>query len=195
MKELAQQARTLLGIQLSSRQLNALELYEQELLHWNERTNLTAIREPGQIRIKHFLDSLTCLLVIREAPPSRIVDVGTGAGFPGLPLKIIYPSMQLTLVESVGKKADFCRRVIQKLGLEGVQVVQERVETLGQMPEHRQQYDWALARAVAVMNVLVEYLLPLARIGGAALALKGENAPAETENPQRLVCLSGLCGV
>ena len=173
MKELAQQARTLLGIQLSSRQLNTLELYEQELLRWNEHTNLTAIREPEQIRIKHFLDSLTCLLVMRDAPPARVVDVGSGAGFPGLPLKVIYPAMQLTLVESIGKKVDFCRHVVQTLGLEGVQVVQERAETLGQMPEHRQQYDWALARAVAVMNVLVEYLLPLARIGGAALALKG----------------------
>ena len=111
---------------MSSRQLNALELYEQELLRWNEHTNLTAIREPEQIRIKHFLDSLTCLMVMREAPPARVVDVGSGAGFPGLPLKIIYPAMQLTLVESIGKKADFCRHVIQKLGLEGVQVVQER---------------------------------------------------------------------
>ena len=99
--------------------------------------------------------------------------------------------MQLTLVESVGKKADFCRHVIQKLGLEGVQVVQERAETLGQMPEHRQQYDWALARAVAVMNVLVEYLLPLARIGGAALALKGENAPAEAHAAEHATRLLG----
>ena len=191
MKELAQQARTLLGIQLSSRQLNALELYEQELLRWNEHTNLTAIREPEQIRIKHFLDSLTCLMVMRDSAPARIVDVGSGAGFPGLPLKIIYPAMQLTLVKSVGKKADFCRHVIQKLGLEGVQVVQERAETLGQMPEHRQQYDWALARAVAVMNVLVEYLLPLARIGGAALAMKGESAPAEAHAAEHATHLLG----
>lgn len=191
MKELAQQARTLLGIQLTSRQLNKLELYEQELLSWNEHTNLTAIRQPEQIRVKHFLDSLTCLMVMREAPPSRIVDVGTGAGFPGLPLKIIYPAMQLTLVESVGKKADFCRHVVQKLGLDGVQVVQQRAETLGQMPEHRQQYDWALARAVAVMNVLVEYLLPLTRIGGVALALKGESAPAETHAAEHAIRLLG----
>jgi 16S rRNA (guanine527-N7)-methyltransferase len=191
MNELAQQTRTLLGIQLSSRQLKALELYERELLRWNEHTNLTAIREPEQIRIKHFLDSLTCLLVIREVPPARVVDVGSGAGFPGLPLKIIYPAMQLTLVESVGKKADFCRYVIQTLGLEGVQVIQERVEVLGQMPEHRQQYDWALARAVAVMNVLVEYLLPLVRIGGATLAMKGESAPAEMHAAEHATRLLG----
>jgi 16S rRNA (guanine527-N7)-methyltransferase len=191
MKELAQQARTLLGIQLSSRQLNALEIYERELLVWNQHTNLTAIREAEQIRIKHFLDSLTCLIVMRDSPPARIIDVGTGAGFPGLPLKIIFPAMQLTLVESVGKKADFCRHVVQTLGLDGVQVVQERVEALGQMAEHRQQYDWALARAVAVMNVLVEYLLPLVRIGGAALALKGESAPAEAHAAEHATRLLG----
>jgi 16S rRNA (guanine527-N7)-methyltransferase len=191
MNKLAQQARNLLGIQLTSRQLNALEVYEQELLHWNEHTNLTAIREAEQIRIKHFLDSLTCLIVIREAPPARVVDVGSGAGFPGLPLKIIYPSMQLTLVESIGKKVDFCRHVIQTLGLEGVQVIQERAEALGQMPEHRQQYDWALARAVAVMPVLVEYLLPLVRVGGAALAMKGESAPAEAHAAEHATRLLG----
>jgi 16S rRNA (guanine527-N7)-methyltransferase len=191
MKELSQQAHNLFGIQLSSRQLKALELYERELLRWNEHTNLTAIREPEQIRIKHFLDSLTCLIVMREAPPARIVDVGTGAGFPGLPLKIVYPAMQLTLVESIGKKVDFCRYVIQKLGLEGVQVIQERVEVLGQLPEHRQQYDWALARAVAVMNVLVEYLLPLVRVGGAVLAMKGENAPAEMHVAEHATRLLG----
>jgi 16S rRNA (guanine527-N7)-methyltransferase len=191
MKELAQQARNLMGIQLTSRQLNALEVYEQELLRWNEHTNLTAIREPEQIRIKHFLDSLTCLMVMRESPHARIVDVGSGAGFPGLPLKIVYPALQLTLVESVGKKADFCRQVIEKLGLEGVQVVQARAEAVGQMPEHRQQYDWALARAVAVMNVLVEYLLPLARIGGAVLALKGESAPAEAHAAEYATRLLG----
>ncbi len=191
MKELALQARALLGVQLSTRQLHLLELYEQELLRWNEHTNLTAIRQPEQIRVKHFLDSLTCLLVMRDPPPARIIDVGTGAGFPGLPLKIIFPAMQLTLVESIGKKADFCRHVVQKLGLEGVQVIQERAETLGQCVEHRQQYDWALARAVAVMSVLVEYLLPLARVGGAALALKGENAPAEAHAAEHATRLLG----
>ena len=180
MKELAQQARSLFGypIKLPAAQraravragVIALERAYQPDRHPRARTN------PHQA----FPGFADLPVVMRESPPARIVDVGSGAGFPGLPLKIIYPAMQLTLVESVGKKADFCRHVIQKLGLEGVQVVQERAETLGRMPEHRQQYDWALARAVAVMNVLVEYLLPLARVGGAVLAMKGENAPAES---------------
>lgn len=190
MKDLAQHARSLLGIHLSAAQIGALEIYEQELLEWNERINLTAIRDAQQIQIKHFLDSLTCLSVMRN-PCERLIDVGTGAGFPGVPLKIIYPSIQLTLVESVGKKADFCRHLVKTLRLESVQVIQERAEIIGQMPAHRQQYDWAVARAVAVMPVLVEYLLPLVRVGGAVLAMKGESAPAETQQAEYAIRVLG----
>jgi 16S rRNA (guanine527-N7)-methyltransferase len=179
MKELAQQARNLLGIRLTAAQTHALGQYEQELLSWNAQMNLTAIRDPEQIRIKHFLDSLTCLCVMRDTSMGRVVDIGTGAGFPGLPLKIVNPTMQLTLVESVGKKANFCRHVVKTLGLEGVEVIQSRAEEVGHMPDHRQQYDWAIARAVAIMPILVEYLLPLVHVGGAMLAMKGEGAPAE----------------
>lgn len=190
MKELVQHVRNLIGLRLTAVQVSALERYEQELLSWNTRFNLTAIREPGQIRIKHFLDSLTCLCVLRDTPCERLIDVGTGAGFPGLPLKIIYPPMRLTLVESVGKKAEFCRHMVRVLALEGVEVVQERVETLGQVPAYREQFDWAVARAVAVLPVLSEYLLPLVRMGGSMLAMKGETAPAEAqaaENATRLL--------
>jgi len=190
MKELALHARNLLGIQLSAAQINALEIYEQELLKWNQRINLTAIRDVHQIRMKHFLDSLTCVSVLRGTC-ERVIDVGTGAGFPGIPIKIIYPGIQLSLVESVGKKADFCRHLVKNLRLEGVQIIQERAETVGQMPGHRQQYDWAVARAVAIMPVLVEYLLPLVRVGGAMLAMKGESAPAETQQADYAIRLLG----
>lgn len=191
MKELAQAARNLLGIQLTPAQLSAFEIYERELLDWNSRFNLTAIREPEQMRVKHFLDSLTPLLVMRGAPMERIVDVGAGAGFPGIPLKIVNPSIQLTLVESVGKKAEFCRRVVTLLGLENVQVVQDRAEVVGQAPEHRQKYDWALARAVAVLPVLSEFLLPLVRVGGAMLAMKGESAPTEAHESEHATRVLG----
>lgn len=191
MKELALQVRNLLGIRLTPWQLNALEQYERELLRWNQQVNLTAIREPEHIRVKHFLDSLTCLLAMRDSPPTKMIDVGTGAGFPGLPIKIIFPAMQLTLVESVGKKVKFCQHIVRTLGLESVQVVQERVESLGQAPEHRQQYQWATARAVAVMNVLVEYLLPLVKVGGTALAMKGQSAPAEAHEAEGAIRLLG----
>jgi 16S rRNA (guanine527-N7)-methyltransferase len=191
MQELLKAAREIVGIRLTPAQLAALERYERELIDWNLRFNLTAIDDPGKIRTKHFLDSLTCLLAMRETPIDRVIDVGTGAGFPGLPLKIICPAMRLTLVESVGKKVNFCSHVVQTLSLEGVEVIQERAETIGQIPEHREKYDWALARAVAIMPVLAEYLLPLVRVGGRMLAMKGENAPAEAHTSEHALRVLG----
>lgn len=179
MKELALHAQNLFGIRLIASQQAALERYEKELLSWNQRVNLTAIREPEKIRIKHFLDSFSCLCAMRESPMDRVIDIGTGAGFPGLPLKILLPNMQLTLVESVGKKIEFCRHIVHVLALDGVDIIQDRAENLGQMIQYRQQFDWSIARAVASLPTLMEYLLPLTRVGGAILAMKGENGPVE----------------
>jgi len=191
MNELAQSAYSLLGIRLTTAQLSALSIYENELLEWNTRFNLTAIENPAQVRTKHFLDSLSCLLVMRDPYPEQIIDIGTGAGFPGIPLKIFLPGIRLTLVESVGKKADFCRHILQKLGLEGVDVIQERAELLGQSIGHREHYDWAVARAVANMPVLMELLLPFVRVGGKALAMKGVSAPSESHTAERANRLLG----
>jgi 16S rRNA (guanine527-N7)-methyltransferase len=191
MIDLAQPAQTLLGIQLTSSQLSALRQYEQMLLEWNSLYNLTAISDPDKVRIKHFLDSLSCLLVMRETTFKQVIDVGTGAGFPGLPLKIVCPTMQLTLVDSVGKKIDFCNHVVNTLGLEGVEVIQDRAENIGKKSEYREQYDWAIARAVAVMSVLAEYLLPLVSVGGCMLAMKGESAPAETQSAEHALRVLG----
>jgi 16S rRNA (guanine527-N7)-methyltransferase len=181
MNELARISYQLFNLRLNPAQVAAFEAYEKELLSWNARFNLTAIQEPSQIMFKHFLDSLSCLLVMRESTLESVVDVGSGAGFPGLPLKIACPQIHLTLVESVGKKVAFLNHIISLLGLQNVTVVNERAETIGHQPEHRQKYDWAVARAVAIMPVLAEYLLPLVKIGGGMLAMKGENAPAETQ--------------
>src|SRR4030042_869438 len=148
MKELAQHLQTLGGIQLSAAQYRVFKLYEQALIEWNKRFNLTAIRNPEQIRIKHFLDSLSCLLAMGGSPMERVVDVGSGAGFPGIPIKIACPEIKLTLVESVGKKADFCRHVVRVLEMRGVEIVQERAEVIGQDETYRQRYDWAVARSV-----------------------------------------------
>jgi 16S rRNA (guanine527-N7)-methyltransferase len=191
MQELTQYAQRQLGLRLTRSQLLTLSLYERELVDWNTRFNLTAIRDPQEIHIKHFLDSLTCLMALRESPIERLIDVGTGAGFPGIPIKIIYPKMQLTLVESVGKKAEFCRHVVKILDLHGVEVVQERAEALGQNPSYRQQYDWGVARAVAILPVLAEYLLPLVRVGGSMLAMKGESGPAEAHSAERALRVLG----
>ena len=191
MDKLVLAAREMLGIQLTGNQLAALKAYETELLSWNKRFNLTSVREPSSIRVKHFLDSFTCMLAMREAPPSRLIDIGTGAGFPGIPLKILLPQCSLSLVESVAKKADFCRHIVSHLKLEGVDVFCNRAEELGHDIRHRQQYDWAVARAVARLPVLMEYLLPLVRIGGRALAQKGEDALAEAHSAEHAIHILG----
>lgn len=191
MEKMKQAAQSVLGINLTPGQLETFHRYEQELISWNSRFNLTAIRDSEGIRSKHFLDSLSCILAMRDTPPGRLIDVGTGAGFPGIPLKIIYPAMRLTLVESVGKKANFCRHIVQHLRMEGVDVVQARAEETGQLRAHREQYDWAVARAVASLPVLMEYLLPLVKVGGRVLAQKGESGPAETQEAARAMQLLG----
>jgi 16S rRNA (guanine527-N7)-methyltransferase len=181
MDRLLAAARSLLNLELTPAQVAAFQRYADELRAWNDKFNLTAITDPEGIQVKHFLDSLSVLKVLpAQWGRLRLVDVGTGAGFPGLPLKIICPDLRLTLVEATGKKVTFCQAMVEALKLSGVAVVKARAEELGQDPAHREQYDWAVARAVAEMPVLAEYLLPLVRRGGHALALKGEGAPAET---------------
>jgi 16S rRNA (guanine527-N7)-methyltransferase len=191
MDELIHEARELFNVHLTARQVMALINYERELVEWNQKFNLTAIRDVESIRIKHFLDSYSCVLAWKGNPPFRLVDIGTGAGFPGIPLKIIYPTMHVTLVESVGKKAMFCQHIVSKLGLENVDVIQARAETLGQNPGHRETYDYAVARAVANLNILSEYLLPLVKVGGTMLAQKGESGPAEAQSAEKVMKLLG----
>jgi 16S rRNA (guanine527-N7)-methyltransferase len=192
MEKFTQDVQNLLGIRLTPRQVAAFATYERELLAWNARFNLTAIRDPEGIRTKHFLDSLTCILAWRNSPPPQtLIDIGTGAGFPGLPLKILLPHLEVTLVDSVGKKLAFCRHIVEMLKLEKVTLIQGRAEELGQNPAHRERYDWAVARAVANMPVLVEYLLPLVRVGGAMLAQKGASGPAETQSAERAIRILG----
>ena len=192
MKAFVESVRSLLGLSLSQDQVTKLQIFETELLAWNESISLTAIRDVEGIRTKHFLDSLTLLLAWeRQLPPARIIDVGTGAGFPGLVLKLVWPSSQVTLVESVHKKAVFCRHIVDQLNLQGIEVVAQRAETVGRDPEHRQSYDLAVARAVARMPILMEYLLPLVHRNGMAMAMKGESAPAETQSAEHAIHLMG----
>lgn len=185
MEKLILEAQQLFGVHLSTEKVAMLAAYERELLAWNEKFNLTAIRDVDGIRTKHFLDSFSCVLAWKSAPPLSLVDVGTGAGFPGLALKILYPAMRLTLVESVGKKANFCKHVATMLGLDDVEVLSIRAEDVGQMSAHREQYDWAVARAVAALPILAEYLLPLVKVGGGMLAQKGESGPREADSARK----------
>ena len=167
------------GLALNEGQLDQFDRYLVLLLAWNQRLNLTAVTDPIQVQRRHFLDSLSCTLATGDLNGQRLIDVGSGAGFPGLPLKIAYPRMKLTLVESVAKKARFLELIVSELGLDEVSIQVERAEGLGQQAKHREGYDWAVARAVAALPVLLEYLLPLCQIGGRALAQKGKGAPAE----------------
>ncbi|HMR99408.1 MAG TPA: 16S rRNA (guanine(527)-N(7))-methyltransferase RsmG [Anaerolineales bacterium] len=191
MEKLAREAQELFNVHITGRQVMSLITYEKELLEWNQKFNLTAIRDSESIRTKHFLDSFSCVLAWQANPPNSLIDVGTGAGFPGLALKILYPNLKLTVVDSVGKKAMFCQHIVSALGLNGVSVIQSRAEDLGHNKNHREKYDWAVARAVANLNVLSEYLLPLVKVGGTMLAQKGETAHAEAKSARKAMKLLG----
>lgn len=176
-----------LGVPLTALQLDQFKRYYAELLTWNRKFNLTAITDHEGVQTKHFLDSLAALPAIAEElqeplPPQRrlhLVDVGTGAGFPGIPLKIVAPRLKLTLMDGTGKKVRFLESLVSALGLDDTHVVQGRAEELGRSTAHRGQYDLVTARAVAPLNTLVEYLLPLVRRGGYAIAYKGPSASEE----------------
>lgn len=169
-----------LGIALTAEQLARFELYYEHLVAWNSRVNLTAITDYHEVQVKHFLDSLTCLLALGEVKPGeRLIDVGSGAGFPGLVLAIACPELEVTLLEATGKKAAFLKDVVSRLGLSEVRIVNARAEEAGRDPAHREAYDWAVARAVAALPELVEYLLPLCRVGGGCVAQKGSDIVGE----------------
>ncbi len=176
------------GVELDAEQVKTFETYLAELLAWNAKFNLTAITDPAEIVSRHFLDSLS-LFALADRYPVRadrlaMIDVGTGAGFPALPLKIVCPSWRVTLLEATRKKCDFLEHVVATLGLADVRVVWGRAESAAGSPigsghAEREQYDLVVARAVAEMNTLAEYLLPFARVGGVCVAWKGESVQGE----------------
>ena len=180
-------AEDLFGAALSEQQQEQFRIYEALLMDWNSKINLTAVRDIDGIRVKHFLDSLSCVPVLGNMNGKSLIDIGTGAGFPGIPLRIFYPDLRLTLVDSVGKKADFCQLVVNTLHLKAVTVLKDRSEELGASKAHREKYDAATARAVAGLPVLCEYLLPLVKTGGIMLAMKGESGPEEVKAARNAV--------
>ncbi len=190
MQLLAKTAATL-GIRLTPQQLDKFRAYADELIAWNQRFNLTAIAEPEQIQLKHFLDSLSVLLVWRGAAGATVLDVGAGAGFPGLPLKIVAPHIRLTLIEATSKKVEFLNHVIAHLGLEGATALHARAEELGHQPAHRERYDLALARAVAALPELMEYTLPFVALGGAVIVHKGAAAQQEAHDAAQAFSILG----
>ena len=179
-------------LSLTQTQLSAFAQYSQELIAWNQRGNLTRIVEPEEIAVKHFLDSLSVCQVLSDLPPDfSLIDVGSGAGFPGLPLKIARPDIRLTLLESTGKKTAFLQHLVDTLNLTNVTVLTARAEEAGQQPAYREQYDVAVARAVAALPTLAEYTLPLVKVGGLVIAQKGQEPTAEIEAAGKALAILG----
>jgi 16S rRNA (guanine527-N7)-methyltransferase len=205
--ELLREGAKELGLVLDPQHLAAFEHYFRELEEWNRRLNLTAVTGYAEVQQTHFLDSLSCLLALPQTrgaadipdtmplqmPASAmwVVDVGSGAGFPGIPLKVMLPEIKLTLIEATGKKVGFLQHIVQLLELHNVEVLHARAEEVAHMPNHRERYDLVVARAVARLVVLVEYCLPLCRPGGRVVALKGEDAFQEVDEAARALALLG----
>jgi 16S rRNA (guanine527-N7)-methyltransferase len=190
---LAAGARTF-DLDLTPAQLDQFARYADLLIDWNLRFNLTSIVDPREIVIKHFLDSLS---VLRSIPPGpiKLIDVGAGAGLPGLPLKIVRPEISLTLLEATRKKCDFLQAVIDDLHLSDVQVLNARAEEAGRVEEHREQYDIAIARGVAAMPTLLEYLLPFVQVGGLTIAQKSKEVLNDVQHAElALTTLGGRLG-
>ena len=196
---LLQQGCQQLGFALTAGQLGQFELFYQELVEWNQKLNLTAITAYQEVQTKHFLDALVGLPILAEAldeplpitRPLHSIDVGTGAGFPGIPLQIALPRMRWTLMDGTGKKVQFLGQLVAKLGLAHVNLVQGRAEELGRESAYRAQFDLVTARAVAPLNTLVEYLLPLVRRDGWAMIYKGASAPQEFIEARQAIELLG----
>lgn len=163
------------GLNLTEKQFKALEIYSEFLLEYNEKVNLTAIVEPDEIWKKHFLDSIYPIRLADISESSSIIDVGTGAGFPSVPMAIYRDDLNITMLDSLQKRIVFLEQLAIKTGIKSWQCVHGRAEDIGKNPEYREKYDVAVARAVATLPVLCEYCLPFVKVGGCFIALKGPN--------------------
>jgi len=168
-----------LGIELSDDQLDLLDRFASFLIETNRTLNLTRITDPELIVTDHYLDSLTCLSAVKLAPGSSIIDIGTGAGFPGIPIKIARPDLKLALLDSSLKKLKFIQQAVEMLGMEDVEIIHARAEDAAHNSDYRERYDVAFARALSDMKILAELCLPLVKIGGILVAQKSSAADEE----------------
>ena len=176
-------------IELSEHQIEQFYIYMKLLTEWNEKINLTAIIEPKEIILKHFIDSLTISSQIQQS--RTIADIGSGAGFPGIPLKIVNPEKELVLIDSLSKRVNFLNEVIKKCNINGITAIHARVEEIGHNSKYRGQFDVTTSRAVAKLNVLLEYMMPLVKLGGKCICLKGPNIDDEIKESKKALNILG----
>jgi len=189
-----------MGINLHEEQIKKFSRYLELLVQWNQKINLTSLKTPQEIIIKHFLDSISCIKIINKyirIEGIHIIDVGTGAGFPGIPIKIVCPSISLSLLEARKKKTIFLEKITKEINFQKVEILNGRAETFGKCPDYRQKYDIVLSRALAFLSTLSEYCLPLVRVGGLFVAQKGRSYKEEIDKALKAVQFLGgeLIGV
>ena len=176
---------------LTEKQLEQFEMYYQTLVEWNEKMNLTAITDKDEVYLKHFYDSISAAFYFDFTKPVNICDVGAGAGFPSIPLKIVFPHLEVTIVDSLNKRISFLNHLANVLKLENVHFIHDRAETFGVNPKHRESYDIVTARAVARMSVLSELCLPLVKVGGHFIAMKAAHANEELAAGKKAITTLG----
>lgn len=180
-----------LGLSLSEAQMQSFSRYYEELLVWNQKFNLTAIEDEQGVIIKHFYDSILGSRVSGWTGKGKLLDLGSGAGFPGVPLKIVFPELQATLVDSLQKRISFLEHLIHTLGLKDIKAVHSRAEDFGRIKAERENYDFVVSRAVAKLPILSEYCLPLVKKGGIFIAYKGPEGKEEIEKAEKAMEILG----
>lgn len=186
-KELLKDTAEKMGVVLTEDMLEKFMVYKDMLLEWNEKINLTAITDEKEIMIKHFADCVSIGKHVKFKDGEKVIDVGTGAGFPGVPVKIAFPNIKITLLDSLNKRINFLNELSSSLGLKDVECVHSRAEDGGQNLLYREQFDCCISRAVANLAVLSEYCLPFVKLGGYFISLKGPDAAEEIEGAQAAV--------
>ena len=180
-----------MNIENSQELIEKFRIYMEGVLEWNEKVNLTTITDPDEFVIKHFIDSNICANYPEYINAVKIIDVGTGAGFPGIPLKIVRPDLKITLVDSLNKIINFLNIVIDELELKNITTVHSRIEDFGKNKQYREKFDYVTARAVANLAVLYEYLLPITKVGGQAIVMKGSNVKEELDDGKKAIGILG----
>ena len=189
-KSLLKEKAALYGVELDEKALERFDIYARLLVDWNEKINLTAITEPDEIVIKHFVDSLSIFSAVDIPEAARVIDVGTGAGFPGVAMLIARPDLDITLMDSTNKKLNVIRDILENMGLEA-NVVHKRAEEAGQSKDFRETYDFATARAVSNLRDLSEFCLPFVKVGGTFISMKSAKADEEIEEGKKAISVLG----